>query len=173
MVRELLSLDHTSATVPNDDGHTPLMIAADRACESPSEITELVLHMLERAGSTGTSSGVISPPRGCFGAATWAVAGGMATALPCVDLYSCTLRSTAGPLILMQQSLSMRFTSANDSAAVLHQIPTTLLRNQCALPIYGPDLCHTCLANSSAKARPSSQDLPNICCISVCGPCSV
>jgi len=51
VVRQLLSLDHASATVPDDEGHTPLMIAADRAFESPSEITELVLHMLERADS--------------------------------------------------------------------------------------------------------------------------
>jgi len=82
VVRELLSLDHASATVPDDEGHTPLMIAADRAFESPSEITELVMHMLEQANSSGTSSGVIKPPRGCYGAeASWAEAVGTATGL--------------------------------------------------------------------------------------------
>ncbi len=88
VVRQLLSLDHASATVPDDEGHTPLMIAADRAFESPSEITELVLHMLERADSSGTSSGVINPPRDCFGAASWAEAVGTATGLTCLGSTS-------------------------------------------------------------------------------------
>ncbi len=88
MVRHLLSLDYTSATVADDEGHTPLMIAADRAFESPSEVTELVMHMLQRAAAdtSGTSPAVVNPPRGCSGAqASWTEVVGMATELTCLE----------------------------------------------------------------------------------------
>ena len=69
MVRHLLSLDYTSATVATDEGHTPLMIAADRAFESPSEVTELVMHMLQRAAAdtSGTSPAVVNPRGAALG----------------------------------------------------------------------------------------------------------
>ena len=82
VVRELLSLDYGSATVADDEGHTPLMIAADRAFESPSEVTELVMHMLQQADISATSSSVVNPPRGCSGAQpSWAEAVGTTTKL--------------------------------------------------------------------------------------------
>jgi hypothetical protein len=89
VVRELLRLDYGSATVADDEGHTPLMIAADRAFESPSEVTQLVMHMLQRAAadcSSGTSCSVMNPPpRGGVGAeASWTEVVGMAIALTCL-----------------------------------------------------------------------------------------
>ena len=56
-MRELLSRDPSLATVPDIEGHTPLMIAADRACESPSPVTELVMQMLQQASTSGRASG--------------------------------------------------------------------------------------------------------------------
>ncbi len=92
MVRELLRLDCGSAIVADDEGHTPLMIAADRAFERPSEVTQLVMHMLQRAAadcSSGTSSGVMNPSRGGAGAqASWTEVVGMPTALTCLGLTS-------------------------------------------------------------------------------------
>ena len=49
MVKQLLKMDPASATVPDDEGHTPLMIAADNFYESASEVAELVMHSLQRA----------------------------------------------------------------------------------------------------------------------------
>ena len=66
VVRELLSRDPALATVPDDMKHTPLMIAADRAYESPSPVTELIMQMLQQASTSGRASGSVdstsSPP---------------------------------------------------------------------------------------------------------------
>ena len=64
------------------------MIAADRAFESSSEVTELMMHMLQRAAAdtSGTSPAVVNPLRGCSGAqASWTEVVGMATELTCLD----------------------------------------------------------------------------------------
>ncbi len=58
-MRQLIGLDHAGATVADDEGHTLLMIAADRAYETHSEVTQLVMNILERAQNSGRPSGAI------------------------------------------------------------------------------------------------------------------
>ena len=57
VVYELLTQYPEAARIPDDEGHLPIEIAADKAFDPPSSVMDLVLEMLDCPGKAAKLAG--------------------------------------------------------------------------------------------------------------------